>query len=479
MDVSVSQSTIPVVADLDGTLITGDLAWEGLFQMLRQRPWLLFMVPFWMLIGRARLKHEIAERVELDAQSLLYRKSVVELLTAARAEGRPIVLATGASKRFALAVARHLGLFDRVLSSTRTTNLTASRKAGELQMLYGTGGFDYIGNSADDIAIFEVARHSVVVAPDKKARRWQFSHDADLIETEKRSWRTVVRMLRVHQWLKNVLIFVPLILDHKLGQADLVMDAVVAFVAFSATASAIYILNDFFDLSIDRRHPRKRRRPFASGVLQIPFGLASMGVLLAIAAVAAATLNPLFQLVLLGYLVMTTAYSVAMKRMLLIDVFVLAGLYAMRILAGTVAIAAETSFWLLAFSIFFFMSLALAKRYVELDQTDVPDGERIAGRGYRTEDKPILSAAGIGAGSTAALVLALYINSPDVYRNYFHSWMIWPLAPIILYIILRIWVLAGRGELHDDPVVFIISDWRSQLMIAVASALLLAAAVPW
>ena len=204
-----------------------------------------------------------------------------------------------------------------------------------------------------------------------------------------------------------------------------------------------------------------------------------MGVLLAIAAVAAATLNPLFQLVLLGYLVMTTAYSVAMKRMLLIDVFVLAGLYAMRILAGTVAIAAEPSFWLLAFSIFFFMSLALAKRYVELDQTDVPDGERIAGRGYRTEDKPILSAAGIGAGSTAALVLALYINSPDVYRNYFHSWMIWPLAPIILYIILRIWVLAGRGELHDDPVVFIISDWRSQLMIAVASALLLAAAVPW
>lgn len=479
MDVSVSQSTIPVVADLDGTLITGDLFWENLFQMLRYKPWLIVMVPIWLAMGKARLKYEIAERVELDAQALLYRKSVVELLSAARSEGRPIVLATGSPKRFALAVARHLGLFDRVLSSTKTTNLTASRKAGELQMLYGSGGFDYVGNSADDIAIFEVARHAVVVAPDKKARRWQFSHDADLIETEKWSWRTVLRMLRVHQWLKNMLIFVPLILDHKLGEMSLVGDAVIAFVAFSATASAIYILNDFFDLPIDRRHPRKRSRPFASGVLQIPFGLVSMGILLLIAAGAAAMLNPLFQLVLVGYLITTTAYSVALKRMLLIDVFVLAGLYAMRILAGTVAVAAEPSFWLLAFSIFFFMSLALAKRYVELDQTGVEIGKRIAGRGYRAEDKPILSAAGIGAGSTAALVLALYINSPEVYRTYFHSWMIWPLAPIILYIILRIWVLAGRGELHDDPVVFIISDWRSQLMIALGSALLLAAAMPW
>ncbi len=479
MDASVSQSTIPVVVDLDGTLILGDLFWESIFQLLRRSPWLIVMLPLWALMGKARLKYEIAERVDLDAQAQLYRKEVLGLLASARGEGRPIVLATGSPKRFALAIARHLGFFDRVLSSTKTVNLTASRKAGELQMLYGTGGFDYIGNSADDIAIFEVARNAVVVASDKKARRWQFSHDADLIEPDKWTWRTVLRMLRVHQWLKNVLIFVPLVLDHKLGEATLVRDALIAFVAYSATASAIYILNDFFDLPLDRRHPRKRTRPFASGQLQIPFGIWSMAGLLLVAIVCASMLNPLFQLVLAGYMVMTTAYSVSLKRMLLIDVFVLAGLYAMRILAGTVAIGAEPSFWLLAFSIFFFMSLALAKRYVELDQTGVQEGERIAGRAYRAEDKPILSTAGIGAGSTAALVLALYINSPDVYRNYFYAWMIWPLAPIILYIILRIWVLAGRGELDDDPVVFIISDWRSQLMIALGSALLLAAAIRW
>lgn len=479
MDASVSQSTIPVVVDLDGTLITGDLFWEGLFQMLRRQPWLVIMVPVWFAMGKARLKHEIASRVELDGHGLLYRKSVINLLAEAREEGRPVVLATGSPKRFALAVARHLGLFDQVLASTKTTNLTASRKAGELQLLYGTGGFDYIGNSADDIAIFEVARHSVVVAPDAKARRWQFSHDADLIETERWSWRTILRMLRVHQWLKNTLIFVPLVLDHQLGRADLVQSALLAFVTFSAAASAIYILNDFFDLPADRRHPRKRSRPFASGVLQIPFGLLCMAGLLAVALVGASLLPPLFQLVLVGYLVLTTAYSMSLKRMLLIDVFVLAGLYAMRVLAGTAAIAADPSFWLLAFSIFFFLSLALAKRYVELDQTEVAAGERIVGRGYRAEDKPILLTAGIAAGCTAALVLALYIQSPDVYRNYFHAWLIWPLAPIILYIILRIWVLAGRGELDDDPVVFIISDWRSQLMIVLGSALLFAAAMPW
>lgn len=479
MDAIAELKHAPVVVDLDGTLIAGDLFWEGLIEMLRRRPWLVLWVPFWLMAGKPRLKHEIAERVEIDAASLLYRKGVIDLLLAEKSAGRPIILATGSPKKFAIAIARHLGIFDRVMSSTRTVNLTSHRKAHELRGLYGDGGFDYIGNSGDDIAIFDIARKAVVVATDNTARHWQFSHDAELIETPRRSWKTYFKLMRVHQWLKNALIFVPLILDHKLSNMNLLLGCALAFVSFSAAASAIYIVNDFFDLAHDRRHATKKNRPLASGVMHVPGAFATMVVLLAVSAFVASFLPPAYWFVLALYIGMTTAYSVFLKRMLLIDVFTLAGLYAMRLLAGMVAIEVEASFWLLAFSIFFFLSLALAKRHVELHHTGVAEGERIAGRGYRAEDKDILAMAGLACCCTAALVLALYINSPEVYENYAHRWMIWPLAPIILYIMMRIWVLAGRGELHDDPVVFIISDWRSQLMIGLGSGLLLAAALPW
>ncbi len=479
MDAIAEKSTLPVVVDLDGTLIAGDLFWESLFQLLRRKPWMVFLLPLWLLAGKARLKHEISERVEIDPSGLLYRKAVINVLIAERAAGRPLVLATGSARKFATAVAKHLGLFQHILATSKTENMTSHRKARRLRDAYGDGGFDYVGNSADDIAIFEIARKAIVVSPDKKARRWQFSHGAELIETPKRSWRTFLKLLRVHQWLKNSLIFVPLILDHKLGSADHLRDCVIAFVAFSAAASAIYIVNDFFDMPLDRRHASKRHRPIASGLVSVPAGLAVAGVMLAVSAAAASFLSPAFWAVLGLYLVLTTAYSVSLKRMLLIDVFTLAGLYAMRLLAGTVAASAAPSFWLLAFAMFFFLSLALSKRYVELRQTGVAEGERIAGRGYRSEDKAIVAMAGIASGCAAAVVLALYINSPEVFANYMHAWMVWPLAPIILYLIIRIWVLAGRGELHDDPVVFIISDWRSQLMIAIGAGLLLVASLPW
>lgn len=479
MDATPLPHTTPVVVDLDGTLIAGDLFWESLFQMLRRRPWLIFMLPVWIAQGKARIKHEICERVELEPDSLLYRKAVIDLLAAEKAAGRPIVLATGSPKKFAVGVARFLGIFDRVLSSSRTVNLTSHRKAQELRALYGDGGFDYIGNSGDDIAIFDIARKAVVVAPDKKAKHWQFSHDAELIETPRRSLNSYLRLLRVHQWLKNALIFVPLLLDHQLGNLAMLKAASIAFVAFSAAASAVYILNDFFDLPLDRRHPSKKNRPLASGLISVPAAMAIMALMLAFATVLASLLTPLFGIVLAGYLLLTTAYSLFLKRMLLIDVFTLAGLYATRIFAGSIVIGVANSFWLLAFSIFFFLSLALAKRFVELYQTGIPEGQRIAGRGYRAEDREIVAMAGLSSGCTAAVVLALYINSPQVFEIYRNAWMLWPLSPIILYITTRIWILAGRGELDDDPVVFIISDWRSQVMIALGCVLIIAASIPW
>jgi 4-hydroxybenzoate polyprenyltransferase len=283
----------------------------------------------------------------------------------------------------------------------------------------------------------------------------------------------VLKMLRVHQWLKNSLIAVPMVLSHDYLDAGMIGACALAFLSFSAVASAIYIVNDFFDLALDRAHPTKCARPFASGALPIPFGLASIAVLLSVGFGVALLLPPAFMAVLAGYMAATTAYSLSLKRMLLVDVLTLAGLYTLRVLAGAAATGIEVSFWLLAFSIFFFLSLALVKRFVELRSTELCAGERIAGRGYRAEDQDIVAQAGMASAFSAALVLALYMDSGAVRELYTHPWVMWPLAPIVLYLTMRVWILARRDEMHDDPVVFIIRDWRSQIVILAGAALVL------
>jgi 4-hydroxybenzoate polyprenyltransferase len=318
-----------------------------------------------------------------------------------------------------------------------------------------------------------VARAAIVVAPDRQAARWQSEHGSELFETPKPTLKTYLKMLRAHQWAKNTLIAVPMVLSHEYFNLGMIAACLLAFVSFSAAASAVYIVNDFFDLALDRKHQTKRKRPFASGLLSIPFGLKVSAGLILTSVVAAAFLPPLFAAALATYLVTTTAYSLAVKRMLLIDVLTLAGLYTIRILAGAAATGTTVSFWLLAFAIFFFLSLALVKRYVELRQTpDLAVGQRIAGRGYRCEDQEIIAQAGMASAFSSAMVLALYIDSDAVKELYKNPWLMWPVAPIILYLTMRVWILARRDQMHDDPVVFIISDWRSQLMILFGAVLL-------
>lgn len=475
MDVRSDVAAIPLAVDLDGTLIATDLLWEGLFLLLRKNPFYLFLVPFWTLSGPARLKHEISRRIDIDPTSLPYRPEVLERLKREQAAGRRVVLATGTPKKFATAIADHLGLFDAVLATEGLHNLTSKNKVAALSAVYGDGGFDYIGNSRHDVAIFDAARQAIVIAPDRHASRWQVAHECELIETPKATVKTVLKMLRVHQWLKNALIFVPLLLAHEYFNPSAVLACVIAFVSFSAAASAIYIINDFFDLALDRRHKTKRHRPFASGLLSMPFGFACSALLILVSVSTAAFLPPFFWLTLGVYLLTTTAYSFSLKRMLLIDVMTLAGLYTLRVVAGQAATAVEPSFWLLAFSIFFFLSLALVKRYVELRTTVADAKQRIAGRGYRPEDQEVIAQAGMGSAFAAVVVMALYIDSSAVFEQYNHPYVMWPLAPIVLYMIMRIWILARRDEMHDDPVVFIITDWRSQLMAAVGLVLLLIA----
>ncbi|TJW86323.1 MAG: UbiA family prenyltransferase, partial [Mesorhizobium sp.] len=371
MDARSDRNAIPLAVDLDGTLVATDLLWEGLFILLKKNPLYLFFLPLWLTGGPARLKREIAARVDIDPASLPYQAELLGRLRAEHKEGRRIVLATGTPRKFAEAVAAHLGIFDRVLATDGPHDLTAARKRASLVAAYGDGGFDYAGNSRHDLKVFDVARNAIVVAPDRSARRWQAAHGAETMPAPKRTLRTYVKMLRVHQWLKNSLIAVPMVLSHEYFNVGMIWQCVLAFVSFSAVASAIYIVNDFFDLALDRKHPTKRNRPFASGVLSIPFGLGAVAVLLAIGIAIGCLLPIQFLGALGGYMVVTTAYSLSFKRMLLIDVLTLAGLYTIRVLAGAAATGVDVSFWLLAFSIFFFLSLALVKRFVELRTTAI------------------------------------------------------------------------------------------------------------
>lgn len=475
MEARTHRNSLPLAVDLDGTVITTDLLWEALVRAFKVNPLVLFLVPIWLFGGKARLKQELAKRVTIDASLLPYRAEFIDFLRAEKSKGRRLVLATGSAKSFADAVAAHLGIFDQVMASEGAVNLTSSRKRDALVDAFGDGGFDYAGNSREDIKVFDAASNAIVVAPDRVAARYQAENGASLFSGHKQSIKTILKLLRVHQWAKNVLIAVPAVLANDLGRLATDFAIVLAFISFSLLASAIYIINDLFDLDADRRHKTKRNRPLAAGTVSISSGVVVAIALITVSAAVSLYLPPFFQLVLAGYAVLTTAYTAALKRMLLIDVLALAGLYTVRVIAGAAATQIEVSFWLLAFSVFFFLSLALVKRYVELDTTAETDKAKISGRGYRVTDRQVLAESGIAATFSSVLVLALYIDSDQVKMLYERPYLIWLLCPIVLYLSLRIWVLARRGEMHEDPVVFILSDWRSQVMV-LAGALLVAAA---
>lgn len=476
MDAVSDNRHVPLCIDLDGTLIATDSLWEGLVSVLLRKPWLIFAMIGWALAGKAVLKREIAARHPSNGADWPFRDEVIERIRLARDAGQPVWLVTGAAEATARAIADHLGLFDRVLHSTDAENLTSGRKRDKLLAICGDGGFDYAGNSADDVAVFDAARRAILVAPDKAARRWGQHHDAEVLSIVPNSPVAIFKSIRVHQWLKNVLIAVPLVLNHEYAVTGLVLAAIAAFFSFSFLASAVYIVNDIADLANDRQHPRKRKRPLASGAVSIPV-ISATAVALVLASVGLASLlPPIFWAVLAFYAVVTTAYTFILKRKLLVDVFTLAALYTVRIIAGAAATGVNLSFWLLAFSIFFFLSLALVKRYVELNDLAAADGARLKGRGYQGLDKDMIGQAGIASAFSAAMVLALYVHSNEVASLYPRPELLWPLCPMILYMLLRIWILARREEMHEDPVVFIMRDWRSQLVTAVGAGLVLLAA---
>jgi 4-hydroxybenzoate polyprenyltransferase len=288
----------------------------------------------------------------------------------------------------------------------------------------------------------------------------------------------LLRAMRPLHWMKNGLVFVPILLAHELFVLANFLHGAIAFLALSLCASTIYLLNDLVDIESDRKHPKKRERPLASGVLSKSTAYVAVPVLI-LAAFGLALLLPeplLFATALTAYLGVALIYVFYFKRKLLLDVLCLAGLHTLRIVAGSIAADIPQSSWLLAFSVFLFFSLALVKRYSELRVSDDDRGLRSRGRGYQKGDLDILSQMGIASGSISALIMALYVDSAAVKEQYATPELIWLICPIVLYVVTRIWVLAHRGEVSDDPVVFIMKDWRSHLMGVVIVAIMIAAA---
>jgi 4-hydroxybenzoate polyprenyltransferase/phosphoserine phosphatase len=471
MAVAASTLSVPVCVDLDGTLIRSDLLLESLVLLIKRNPLYLLLLPIWLLRGKAVLKDEIASRVSLNPEALPYDQEFLKWLQAARAEGKSLWLCTAANRQLAESVATHVGLFDGVLASDRNVNLAGSAKAAQLVEKFGEGGFDYCGNERRDLLIWRHARGAVVVRGgarlDREAAR--LANVVQSFPSRSRPLKAMLRALRPHQWAKNALIIVPLLAAHRVGDRDGVLAGLAAFVAFSLCASSVYLLNDLLDLEADRAHARKSKRPFAAGDLSVLAGLVMAPCLLAGAVLIAAFLPPKFWLVLATYYTLTCAYSFVLKGKVLIDALALAGLYTLRIIAGSAAVAVALSFWFLLFSVFLFLSLAFVKRYAELDALRRMQRLRAAGRGYHVEDLPLLQSLGTAAGYLSVLVLALYINSPDIQALYGRPKVIWILCVLMLYWVSRVWMLAQRGQMHDDPVVFALKD-RQSLGIAVLAA---------
>ena len=453
----------PVIVDLDGTLTHSDTLLENVLLLLKGNPLMILLLPFWLLKGKAVLKNRIAERVALDVSLLPYNGDVLAYLRQARSEGHACYLATGAPAKTANAVSDYLQLFDGIFSTTDSTNLTGSRKAQLLNERFGEGNYIYLGNHAVDLKIWHHAGEAVVVSNShlllQQAQR--LCGNARQLAPPKATLKTWLKAIRVHQWVKNALLLVPLLTSHQWQDPQLLLLAVIGFFCFSLAASSVYVLNDLLDLAADRQHPSKRKRPFASGVISLHAGVALLPLLLLLVGLLALLLPAGFVWALALYYLLTLLYSFKLKRIVMLDTIVLAGLYTMRIVAGTLLLGVDFSFWLLAFSMFIFLSLALVKRYTELLLLKDSERMKTAGRGYHAEDAGMLSGLGAASGYIAVLVFALYVNSPDVLELYARPQVLWLACPVLLYWISRVWLVAHRGQMDDDPIVFAVKDLQS------------------
>jgi 4-hydroxybenzoate polyprenyltransferase len=481
--VALDNCSHPLVVDLDGTLIHTDMLHESALSVFRDNPLDLFRIPFWLYQGKALLKRNLALQTDFNLQSLPYNEEFLVWLREQKSSGRRLVLCTASDVTIAKHIADYLQIFDEVIASDGSVNIAGGIKAEVLEKRFGYKGFDYAGNSKADLAVWCKARRATVV----NASSYISKKAESICEVEKffpvkvqgiSVWR---HALRVHQWLKNLLLFVPIIAAHQILHVDTWIALIFAFLSFSLCASSVYIANDLLDLESDRLHPRKRNRPFASGLLPVWKGVALAPLLLFISWMLGLYVGTSFLTCLAFYFILTCAYSLGLKRLVLVDCLALAILYTLRIITGAVAVGHLLSFWILAFSVFLFLSLAFVKRYAELEVQLLSGNEKIHGRGYHTSDATLIQTMGITSGYASVLVLALYLNSDAVVKLYQTPEFVWGGVPIMLFWISWMWLQAHRGNMHDDPLIFAIKD-KASLFAGIAFAMVIsisAVGSPW
>lgn len=458
----------PLVLDLDHTLIRTDLLHESIFAFLKASPLGLFFLVLWALKGKAYLKQRLAEATSVDVESLPANERVVAFAEAEKARGREVVLATAADSLLAMRIARRFPFIDKTIASDGTTNLKGATKAARLAEMFPQG-FAYAGDSRADLAVWKIASGAVIVEAGggvaRAARKLapveaEFERPARL-----RVW---VKSARLHQWAKNALVFVPLMLGGKMLDPAAWAAAGTAFLALGILASATYLLNDLWDIADDRRHWSKRKRPLASGAMSIWEAVIAIPVALVVSLALAATVNLAVVGVILAYLALTVSYSMGIKRKPILDAFTLAVLFTIRLVLGVVAVGVAFSPWLLVFSMFLFASLSFAKRNTEVQRlADNGGAGKVGGRGYFTTDASFIMAMGVASGIGSVLILVLYLTQDALLADFYANtvWL-WIMPAVLFLWIGRIWMLCFRGELNDDPVAFAMRDPKSLMLAA-------------
>ena len=469
---TVSNTSLPLCVDLDGTLIQTDSLWESCLHLISQKPLYLLLMPLWLLLGKAGFKQKISSHTNLAPASLPFNTDLLKYLTHQRLHSRHIVLVTAANKKIAEAISSHLNIFDEILASDEKHNLSGKNKAKALVEKFGDKGFVYAGNANIDLKVWQHAAAAVVVnASDTLATKAQqiCAIEETFPRQQKPTLKVILKAIRIHQWAKNMLIFTALILSHSWFKTDALQAIFYAFFSFGFAASSIYLINDLIDLEADRKHKSKKHRPLASGTLPIPWAVVMVPILLLFSYALALQTNAEFVGVLSVYLILTTAYSLFLKPIALLDVITLTSLYTIRIIAGAVAINVPISHWLLAFSMFIFLSLALIKRFSELNNLILQGETSSVARGYHVDDLPAISLFGISSGYISAMVLVFYIHDLQASTLYQQPDWLWLVAVAILYWISYMWLLAFRGKMNEDPVLFAIHDRISYFVAAFIS----------
>ena len=458
----------PLIVDLDGTLTPTDTLIESVAQMVKRNPQDVLRIPFWILKGRAAFKGLVASKSSLSAELLPYRLALIDYLRSEKEKGRRLILATAAHHDIANAVASHLGLFSEVIATGGSLNSKGEVKLQAIRARVGNR-FVYAGDDASDVAIWRAAEAAILVGVSRRV--------ADSVRNDVRIERefpredikitTWMRALRAHQWVKNLLLFVPLLTAFQFLDLYKLGTMVVAFLAFCLVASATYLANDIWDLESDRAHPRKCQRPFASGQIPIARGIGMAAGALVTGMVLGAAVSLEFLAMLMLYLALTTFYSLVVKNYVLLDVLMLSSLYTLRILAGSVAVGLMTSSWLLAFSVFIFLSLALVKRCSELVSLKQIGEESAPGRDYRVTDLAVLWPLGVGSALCAVVVFGLFISAAETQTRYASPQLLWLVALSLIYWLSRLWIKSARGEMEDDPIVYAARDRASRLVAVV------------